>query len=175
MIILSCASESGKNKNSFSKAIEITEESLTPTVRIEKYTLIERDGENRKNDAAQILDLKRKWPLVMQSPNRTGFDTILSQHFTFTENGHVLNREEYITDRTKPSDWKITFVKYDNLALQFFGTTALLTYRNQVTNENIHTKEIETEFISWADIYVREDEKWKIGASHTVDIRVEKK
>ncbi len=145
-----------------------------PTVDIKAYSLIEAQDESRKRDAAQILELKQKWPLVMQMPNRAGFDTILSKHFTFAGDGNLLNREDYIIDRTKPSDWKITFVKYDNLVLQFFGNTALLTYRNQVTNENIHTKEVEIEHISWADIYVMEEGKWKIGATHTVDLRLEK-
>ena len=87
----------------------------------------------------------------------------------------MLNREEYIEDRIQPSDWKITHVEYDNLTLQFFGSTAVLTYRNRVTNENIYTKEIEIESISWADIYVKEAGKWKIDAAHTVDFRLEKK
>ncbi len=157
------------------QAIEIKVENLTPTVDIEKYILIKAPNENRKMDAEQILKLKRNWPLVMQSPNRVGFDTILSQNFTFNGDGLLFSREDYIVDRIKPSDWKITFVKYGNLTIQFFGDIALLTYRNEVTNENIRTKEIEVEYISWADIYVIENNKWKIGAAHVVDFKMEKK
>ena len=153
---------------------EVNVNNATPTVDINKYTLVQRQDENRRKDADQILDLKRKWPLVMQSPGRAGFDTLLSQNFTFTGDGQLLNREDYITDRTKPSDWKITHVKYDNLILQFFDDIALLTYRNAVTNKNITTKEIEIEYISWADIYVVENNKWKIGSAQVVDLRIEK-
>lgn len=167
--------ETSREVTSPYKAEVIKEKNATPTVDIKEYTLILPQNENRKEDAEQILDLKRKWPLVMQVPNREGFDTILSRHFTFSGDGKLFNREDYIVDRTQPSDWKITYVKYDNLTLQFFGNTAVLTYRNQVTNENIKTKEVEIEYISWADIYVLEDNKWKIGATHTVDLRVEKK
>lgn len=180
IILFSCIDkkpkvETSREDTSPYKATVIKEKNFTPTVDIKEYTLILPQHENRKKDAEQILDLKRKWPLVMQMPNREGFDTILSRHFTFSGNGNLFNREDYIADRTKPSDWKITYVKYDNLTLQFFGNTAILTYRNQVTNENIETKEVEIEYISWADIYVVEDNKWKIGATHTVDFRVEKK
>jgi hypothetical protein len=151
--------------------IEVIDDNSTPTVEIKKYRLIA--NEDRKKDATQIIALKRDWPLVMQSPGRIGFDTLLSQNFTFSGDKQLLNREEYITNRIKPSDWKITHVKYDNLTLQLFGNTALLTYKNEVTNENINTKAIETEYISWADIYVLENGKWKIGASHTIDFRLE--
>lgn len=180
IILFSCSDKKPKVETSGEgtspyKAEVIKEKNFTPTVDIKEYTLISPQHENRKKDAEQILDLKRKWPLVMQMPNRKGFDTILSRHFTFSGDGNLFNREDYIVDRTKPSDWKITYVKYDNLTLQFFGNTAVLTYRNQVTNENIETKEVEIEYISWADIYVLEDNKWKIGATHTVDFRVEKK
>lgn len=180
VIFFSCFDEKEKDesseRDSFSyKATIIKEKNLTPTVDIREYTLIEAEKEGRKKDAEQILDLKRKWPLVMQSPDRIGFDTILSNNFTFIGDGRLLNREDYINDRTKPSQWKITHVKYDNLTLQFFGNTALLTYRNQVTNEHINTKKVETEYISWADIYVLESNKWKIGASHAIDFRIEEK
>lgn len=176
----SCADQKSKVKPSDNDTLPykievIKEKNFTPTVDIKEYTLIVAQNEDRKKDAEHILDLKRKWPLVMQAPNRIGFDTILSPHFTFTADGQFFNREDYIIDRTKPSDWKITFVKYENLTLQFFGNTALLTYKNQVTNENINTKEIEIEYISWADIYVTENSKWKIGATHTIDVKIEKK
>ncbi|MBX2955164.1 MAG: nuclear transport factor 2 family protein [Cyclobacteriaceae bacterium] len=169
--LLSCIDK--KEKETYA-AIEVNLNNATPTVDIDKYTLIQTKDEDRRKDAEQILDLKRKWPLVMQSPSRAGFDTILSQNFTFTGEGKLLNREDYIEDRTKISDWKITYVKYDNLILQFYGEVAVLTYRNAVTNENVTTNEIEIEYISWADIYVVENRNWKIGSTQVVDFRIEK-
>lgn len=153
---------------------EIEEKNLTPTVDIEKYVLVGPPGDERHKDATEIADLKRKWPLAMQSQNVAAFDSILSADFVFTGDGQVLNRQDYIEDRTAPSEWKIIHVKYDNLVLQFFGDMALLTYRNRVTNENTSTKAVEIEYISWADIYRKEKGKWKINAAHVVDFRMEK-
>ncbi len=48
-------------------ALEILEPNKTPTVDIEKYVLISNSNDNRKNDAAEILNVKRQWPLAMQS------------------------------------------------------------------------------------------------------------
>jgi len=156
-------------------ALEILESNKTPTVDIEKYVLISNSNDDRKNDADEILKVKRKWPLAMQSKSTSAFDSLLSPNFVFTGDGHLLNRKDYIINRTSPSEWKITHVKYANMTLQFFGNIALLTYRNQVTNENINTKAIEIEYISWADVYKKEESKWKIDAAHVVDFRVENK
>ena len=156
-------------------ATEILENNKTSTVDIDKYTLISSSNDNRKNEAAEILAVKRKWPLAMQSPSTSAFDAILSKNFIFTGDGDLLNRKEYIKNRTSPSEWKITHVKYENMTLQFFGDIALLTYRNIVTNENKNTKAIEIEYISWADVYKKEQSEWKIDAAHVVDFRLEKR
>lgn len=156
-------------------AVQIIEDNNTPTVNIAKYILISVAGEDRSKDAAEILSVKRRWPLAMQSQRREKFESILSKDFTFTGNGELFNREDYIIDRTKPSEWKITNVKYDNLTLQFLGDRALLSYRNEVTNENINTHLIEMEYISWADVYIKEEGKWKISTAHVIDFRMEPK
>lgn len=178
LTLSSCGDYKGNPKNSNDEtmlyaAIEIREENQTPTVDIAKYTLILSPDEDRKNDATEILRVKRKWPLAMQSPNAPAFDSLLSRDFTFTDDGHLFNRADYIKDRTILSEWKITHVKYYNLTLQFFGDVALLTYRNRVTNENATTKATEIEHMSWADVYVRENSRWKLGSAHVVDFRLE--
>lgn len=155
--------------------VEVKETNNTPTVDIEKYFLVSRPGEDRKNDAAEIMKIKRQWPLVMQNPSVAGFDSLLTADFIFTGDGNLLNRKEYIEDRTAPSEWQITHVKYFNLNLQFFNDIALLSYRNEVTNKDSLTGAIEIEFISWSDVYKKENGKWKIGAAHVIDFRMEKK
>lgn len=156
-------------------AIQVLENNNTPTVNIEKYTLIAGAGNDRSKDAAEILSVKRKWPLAMQSQNKEEFESILAKDFTFIDGSQLFNREDYITDRTKPSEWKITHVKYDNLTLRFFEDKALLTYRNEVTNENTDTHAVEIEYISWADVYTKEKGEWKILTAHVVDFRMEPK
>lgn len=178
IVMVSCKQKENpivNSNNDDSRIIEIKEKDTTKTVDLEKYNLISDSDKDRKSDAVQILALKRKWPLIMQAPNRVEFDKILSKNFVFIDNGHLLNRENYIKDRTAPSDWKITFVKYENLTLQFFGNTAVLSYRNHVTNENVRNGAIEIEHINWVDIYVLENEHWKIASAHVIAISTEKK
>lgn len=149
------------------------EDNSTPTVDISKYTLISDPYKDRRNDAKEILKVKRKWPLAMQSLNPLEFDSILSKNFTFKGSDRFYTWADYIKNRTTPDEWKITFVKYDNVTLQFFGDTGILSYVNHITNKNVNTGAIEYEHISWVDIYIIEEGRWKIGAAHAIDYRLE--
>jgi hypothetical protein len=150
-----------------------TEDNVTPTVDIAKYTLIGDPQHDRTSDVKEILAIKRKWPLAMQSLNPLEFDSILSRDFTFKGSHEFFTRADYIKNRTTPDEWKITRVKYDNVTLQFFGNTGVLSYVNHITNMNIRTGATEFEHISWVDIYVLEDGAWKIEAAHSIDYRLE--
>ena len=179
VIFISCkerqkANNNGEKNSANNYSTEvITDDNLTPSVDISKYTLINDPQKDRRNDAKEIIKVKRKWPLAMQSLNPLEFDSILSKNFTFKGGDKFFTRADYIKNRTTPDEWKITFVKYDNVTLQFFGDTGILSYVNQITNKNDNTGAIEHEHISWVDIYVIEDGKWKIGASHSIDYRLE--
>jgi len=170
--LLSCNEKQNESTKTYS-LLEISENNLTPTVDISKYSLVNDSQNNRSNDANEILKVKRKWSLAMQSLNPLEFDSILSKGFIFKSSNTFFNREDYITNRTTPDDWKITFVEYDNVTLQFFENTAVLSYKNHVRNENAVTREVEIEHISWVDIYIKENNKWMLGAAHSIDYRLE--
>lgn len=178
-ILFACNSETtqkGNTENNSDKAaaIEVTlHDNNTPTVDIASYTLITKPGEDHTKDAEEIMRLKRKWPLAMQSLNPLAFDSILSRDFTFKGINEFFNRADYIKNRTTPGDWIITYVKYDNVTLQFVGETGILTYANRITNKNTRTNETEYEMISWMDAFVKEGTQWKLSVSHAISYQVE--
>jgi len=176
-ILCSCNSRKSdsslNNEAKESTIIELTDNNSTPTVDLVKYKLIVDSGKDRKSDAEQILKVKRKWPLAMQSKNPAEFDSILSKSFTFKGTDSLYNRHDYIKNRTSQHEWIITFVKYENVTLQFFGDTGILSYINHITNKSLKTGNIEYEHITWVDIYIMEEGKWKIGAAHAIDYRLE--
>lgn len=171
-VILSCDSNQ-KIEKSFSIS-EITVENATPTVHLEKFTLIKNAKNNLEDEAAEILKLKRKWPLAMQSQNPAAFDSILAEDFIFKGIGEFFNRKDYIKNRIKPDDWKITFVKYDNICLEFINDNmAIMSYKNRIKNVNSKTNEIEFENISWIDIYKKVKGRWKIKSAHAIDYHLD--
>jgi len=164
--------QSQKGRTKYVRVV-IHEDNKTPTVDIANYTLITDGANDRKADAQEILKVKRKWPLAMQTKDSSLFNSILAKDFTFNGRDQFYNRADYISDRILEDSWKITSVKYEDMVLQFFGENALLTYRNIIENKN--TKgEVETEHITWADVYVKESENWKIAAAHSIDYRMSK-
>ena len=178
-IFYSCNPEKRDSKNPASNEsrestiIEIEEINSTPTVDLAKYKLIVDSGKGRKLDAEQILRVKRKWPLAMQSKNPAEFDSILSKNFIFPGRNSFYNRNDYIKDRTSQGEWIVTFVKYENVTLQFIEEKAIMSYVNHVTNKSKKTGNIEYEHMSWIDIYILEDGKWKIEAAFPIDYRLE--
>lgn len=154
------------------KQITITEANTTPTVDIKEYTLITTDKNLDSADAVEILELKRKLPLAMQRKDSVLFESILSNYFTYRgEDEFYKSKEDYIQNRIHAS-WTIDTVEYQNLVLQFFDGTAILTYRNTLHGTDEGGKE-DIEHYSWADIYSKENGKWKIKGIHEIESRIE--
>ncbi len=109
----------------------------------------------------------------MQTKDPALFEKILARDFVFRGESGMLRREDYIKNRTAPSQAKVLTADYENIALQFFGDIAVMTYRNIVKGTNDEGQPDPPEYISWADIYVKENGKWKIGSVHVVDYRTE--
>lgn len=111
----------------------------------------------------------------MQSQNPAEFDSILADDFTFKGIDEFFNRKDYIENRIKPDDWKITFVEYDNVCLEFINDNlAIMSYKNRIKNVNSKTNEIEFEIISWTDIYTKQKSNWEIKSAHAIDYQIEK-
>lgn len=174
-VVLSCneRQKGESNAENTYAVVVLTEDNTTPSVDLSKFTLVNDPNRDRMDDAKEIIEIKRKWPLAMQSLNPLEFDAILGKNFTFKASDEFFTRDDYIKNRTTPDEWKITYVKYDNVTLQFFGDTGVLSYVNRITNKNVNTDAVEYEYISWVDIYIVEDGKWKIGAAHAIDYRLE--
>lgn len=151
--------------------VVIEVENTTPTVDIPNFTLISNNPEAERADAIEILKVKRQWPLAMQQKDSALFESILAKNFSFRADDEFFNRSDYIKDRVAGT-WEIDTVRYENLALQFFGETALLTYRNTLNGAD-EKGQPNIEHYTWADMYTRENGAWKILGSHCIDARVE--
>lgn len=151
--------------------LTIKEDNATPTVDIKNVNLITNNVEADSTNAKEIMQVKRKLPLAMQGKDSTLFNEILAKGFTMRGEKEFLNRSDFIKNRVTGT-WTIDTVKYQNLALQFFGDIAVLTYRN-ILNGTDDFGKADTEYYSWADIYIKENGKWKIGGIHNIDARID--
>ena len=167
-----CNESQSPDKNSEYEQIIMTEAGLTPTVDIKNYTLITNNIKADSINAMEILRLKRSLPLAMQRKDSALFDNILATDFTYRgEDEFYKNKKDYIHNRIN-ANWTIDTVKYQNLVLQFFGEIAVLTYRNTLDGSDDNGK-ADIEHYSWADIYMKENGKWKIKGIHEIESRIE--
>ena len=167
-----CNQSQSTEKTTDYEEILITEANLNPTVDIKNYTLVTNNVHLDSIDAIEILKLKRNLPLAMQRKDSALFDSILSIDFTYRgEDEFYKNKKDYIHNRIN-AHWTIDTVKYQNLVLQFFDDIAVLTYRNTLNGTDDNSR-ADIEHYSWADIYKKENGKWKIKGIHEIESRVE--
>jgi len=153
--------------------LTIRNERRVPGVDLSHYTLITSNREADRREAEAILEVKISWPRAMRTKDASLFDRILSGTFTFREaDGRLLARNAYIRDRVERPE-TVAAAKYENVVLQLFGHTAVMTYRNVVSGTDAAGKR-EIWHMSWTDVFVREDGRWRIAASHMISERVEK-
>lgn len=152
----------------------ISDDNTTPTVNIPAYTLINDTSHDYRAAARDIMHVKRKWPIAMQTLQAASFDSILAKHFFFQGNDAFFQRDEYIKNRSTPDDWVIVQADFDHLTLQFLQPDqAILSYTNRVKNRQTSTGTIEVEEMSWVDVFVQENGRWKIASTHTISYRID--
>jgi len=176
LFILGCDTKTDEKntKSSFEQRFINTPDSLAlTTIIIPGLTFITDNYEKEKDYALEILQLKHKFPLAMQTKSKALFEEIFAEDFVFRADDEFFNREDYINDRINGT-WEIDTVKYQNLALQIFGDKAVLTYKNMLDGTDDYGKP-NIEYYSWADIYVRENGDWKILSCFNIDSRMEYK
>jgi len=166
-----CTNKSSSNTGKKYLQLFIREDNITPTVDIKNFQLITNNTEVDSANAKEIMEVKRKLPLAMQKKDSVLFNEILAKEFTMRGEKEFFNRSDFIKNRITGT-WTIDTVKYENLTLQFFGEVAVLTYRNILDGTDDFGK-ADIEYYSWADIYIKENGKWKIGGIHNIDSRIE--
>jgi hypothetical protein len=152
-------------ENKFSQ-IKIIPDYNMPTVKIDSLILITDDSAAHVNDAKAILRAKVIIPLAMQKHDAALFNSVLAKGFTARGENEFFEREEFIRNRVE-GKWMISYVQYENLVLQFFGEIAVLTYRNIVKEKDAMGMP-KTWHFTWADVWVKEDGKWKIKAVYGI-------
>ena len=143
-----------------------------PSVDIKGYSLITSDAERDRPAAAEIMQVKAEWPRAMQTKSKELFESILARDFSFRAEDQFFERDAYIRDRVESVE-TVESARYENLVLQFFDDVAVMTYRNIISGADGDTGLPETWHYSWADIFVLEDGRWKIGGSHLISERSE--
>ena len=141
-------------------------------IDINSYTLITNNPKGHRIEATQIMRVKADWPRAMQTKDKALFESVLAPDFTFRAEDEWFERDAYIHDRVNSKE-QVLKVRYENLVLQIFDRIAVLTYRN-VLNHTDEKGAPDTLYLSWADVFVKGRDGWKIGGSHLISARSER-
>ena len=151
--------------------VTVTRDNIVPGVDLGTYTLITGNVTADRREAEAIMDVKVAWPRAMRAKDAALFKRILSDAFTFRAHGRLYERDAYIRDRMTRQE-RVEAAAYDNVVLQIFGPTALLTYNVSLVTNPRGTRE--RWHGTWADLFTRERGRWQVRASHLISERVEK-
>lgn len=113
-----------------------------------------------------LMQMERDWSQVVVSQDISVLEKILSEDLVYhTEEGDVLNRQEYIDNFIK-NKRNIQSVEVDNMKVFFFeGEIAVVTGTSKEIGLNEDSTRIEYSGL-WTNFWLRENGAWQCIAGH---------
>jgi len=112
-----------------------------------------------KTVQAQILALENQWATAVERQDRAAFERLTAQDFRFIdENGRVLNRAQYIAERSHNPD-NVESAVQDEIEIHQYGNAALATGRSIIRGTR-DGKPFEYRF-RCTSVYAERDGQWQ--------------
>ena len=107
---------------------------------------------------AEILAIENQWATAIERQDAAAFERLAGEDFRFIdENGRVLNRAQYIADRSHNPD-NVESAVQDEIEVRQYGDAAIATGRS-----TLHGTRNGAPFVyrfRWTDVYVRRAGRW---------------
>jgi ketosteroid isomerase-like protein len=107
---------------------------------------------------AEILAIENQWATAIERQDAAAFERLAAEDFRFIdENGRVLNRAQYIADRSHNPD-NVESAVQDEIEVRQYGDAAIATGRS-----TLHGTRNGAPFVyrfRWTDVYVRRAGRW---------------
>ena len=108
---------------------------------------------------AEILAVENQWASAIERQDAAAFERLAAEDFRFIdENGRVLNRAQYIADRSHNPD-NVESATQDEIEVRQYGDAAIATGRSI-----LHGTRDGAPFVyrfRWTDVYVRRAGRWQ--------------
>ena len=108
---------------------------------------------------AEILAIENQWATAIERQDAAAFERLAAKEFRFIdENGRVLNRTQYIADRSHNPD-NVESAVQDEIDVRQYGDSVL------ATGGSIHGTRDGAPFVyrfRWTDVYVRHGGRWQV-------------
>jgi ketosteroid isomerase-like protein len=108
---------------------------------------------------AEILAIEKQWATAIERQDAAAFERLAAEDFRIIdENGRVLNRAQYIADRSHNPD-KVESAVQDEIEVRQYGDAAIATGRS-----TLHGTRNGATFVyrfRWTDVYVWRAGRWQ--------------
>lgn len=122
-----------------------------------------RQARSNAKDESAVLKLEREWLDAYMRRDAAAMRPMLTDDFTITySNGQVFNKEQELANLTQPGAAaapRITLSTEDT-RVRFYGNTAITTGRFIEKGPSFSLQS------RYTDIYVKQNGRWRIAASH---------
>ena len=143
------------------RAVSITAKTLIAAVFLIEGCARAPNGEgDLETLRAEILAIENQWATAIERQDAAAFERLAAEEFRFIEeNGRVLNRAQYIADRSHNPD-NVESAVQDEMEVRQYGDSVLATGRS-----TIHGTRDGAPFVyrfRWTDVYVRHGGRWQV-------------
>ena len=122
-----------------------------------------REARTSDADTHRILSLEDRWAAGLPKRDGALFQKLLAPGFIYTENDHMMGRDELLRELTQGSD-RVTSARNEGMRVHPFGDTAVvtgwLTVRGHGAGGPFNRK------YRFTDVWVRRQGDWRIVAAH---------
>ena len=109
-----------------------------------------------------LMNMEQEMASAFIKGDWTVYDKYTADNGTFTDPGGMTMNKSQAMAMFKSGDLKLTSSKIDNMKVQMFGKTAIVTYSTRDTG-TYKGKDITGQY-RWIDVFVKMDGKWKLVA-----------
>src|SRR4051812_9779879 len=115
------------------------------------------------SDEQSVKRIEREMVAGVLKGNASVFEKHLADSYVFTgPDGIVMNKTENIAP-LKSGELKFESSKYDDMKVQLYGNTAIVTYRS--TDKGTYKGSDLTGQYRWTDVFVKRDGRWQVAAT----------
>ena len=108
---------------------------------------------------AEILALENQWATAIERQDAAAFERLAAEDFRFIEeDGHVLNRAQYIAARSHNPE-NVESAVQDEIEVRQYGDAAIATGRSTIRGTRGSVPFVYR--FRWTDVYVRRDGRWQ--------------
>ncbi len=125
-------------------------------------------GQKKMTVEQTLMNMEQEMTDAVIKNDMSVFDKYAADNSAFTDPGGMLMNKAQSMASFKSGDLKIESSKIDDMKVQMFGSTAIVTYRT--TDKGMYKgKDISGQY-RWTDVFVKMSGKWKMVSSQGTQI-----